>query len=135
MSRVAHSSCKCRSSKEVEVLQIIIQFSASPIITEFDQPEPSHTRSVDQMKSRWESWLGKHQFVCGGRLMVGPDVALPAATLLLVTGTHVVFLALVYPMLLQRLILVADLGLCYGSLVLLVSTSLTEPGIVPPRVE
>jgi len=87
------------------------------------------------MQSRSESWLGKHQFFCGGRLMVGPDVALPAATLLLVMGTHAVFLALVYPMLLRRWLLVADLGLCYGSLVLLVSASLTEPGIVPPRVE
>jgi palmitoyltransferase ZDHHC9/14/18 len=84
-------------------------------------------------KYRYQLWEGKNKFLCGGRLMLGAHDKHLLITLVLLIVTYSLFLGLIVPLLEFPLLFYIGLFLCIGTLVFLLLTAFTEPGIIPRR--
>lgn len=93
-------------------------------------------------KRQYKVWKGSNKFLCGGRLIFGPDVASLCFSMLLVAGPAVSFCIKVYTIINHNKENNKDSGYWYGVLILaaaltclditfLFMTSGRDPGIVP----
>jgi hypothetical protein len=84
-------------------------------------------------KYRYQLWEGKNKFLCGGRLMLGAHDKHLLVSFLLLTITYSLFLGLIIPLLEVPLFFFIGLFLCLSTLLFLLLTAFTEPGIIPRR--
>ena len=78
----------------------------------------------------WQVWHGTHSFFCDGRIMVGPDIGVTVFAFMITTSASVTFWATVCPSL-PLLCAMVGIVLYLQTVVFMVSTATTDPGIVP----
>ncbi|KAK7290731.1 hypothetical protein RIF29_05360 [Crotalaria pallida] len=92
------------------------------------------------MKPRrvYQVWRGGNKFLCGGRLVFGPDVASLFLTIFLIAGPSIAFCVKIYLKIRDRSddvnwypVLIGGLVLAVLDLLFLILTSARDPGIVP----
>ena len=95
---------------------------------------PAHLAAeLPQALKVWQT-EGKHRFYCNGRIMVGPDINVSIFAATLTTGSCMLFWVFVCAQLSPRLHLAVTVGgvvLYLISLVFMVLTATTDPGILP----
>lgn len=84
-------------------------------------------------KYRYQMWEGKNKFLFGGRIMLGAHDKHLLISLTLLIVTYSVFLGLIVPLLEIPLLFFIGVFLFVGTLIFLLLTAFTEPGIIPRR--
>lgn len=78
----------------------------------------------------WQAWPGSHQFLCDGRLMVGPDIGVTTFAAVLTTAASISFWVFVGPHL-PVAYTVGNVILYVLTMVFMFLTATTDPGVVP----
>jgi palmitoyltransferase ZDHHC9/14/18 len=104
---------------------------AQQVRAEFDSiPEHMASQPLPSTLKVWQAWPGRHTFCCDGRVMVGPDFGVTVFAATLTTGTCVTFWVFVCTSLPVPAFVVGAV-LFLMTMVFLVLTATTDPGIVP----
>ncbi|KAK1420674.1 hypothetical protein QVD17_22461 [Tagetes erecta] len=104
--------------------------------------ENNNNNKKKKLKKQYQVWKGSNRFLCGGRLIFGPDVASLCFSMLLVAGPAVSFCIKVYNIISYNKDHDRDFGYWYGVLIVaaaltflditfLFMTSSRDPGIIP----
>jgi palmitoyltransferase ZDHHC9/14/18 len=84
-------------------------------------------------KYRYQLWEGKNKFLCGGRIMMGAHANHLLLSITLLVVTFSLFLLGVVPLLHMPILFYVGGGLAVSTLLFLLLTAFTEPGIIPRR--
>jgi len=94
------------------------------------------------MKRLYEVWPGSNRFLCGGRLLTGPDRLYFYLSLLFIFVPFIISFGFIWPYLFVRLgwyvaigPLLAYISLALAAIVFMVLTRYCDPGIIPRGVE
>ena len=93
-------------------------------------PEHMASQATAPSIKVWQAWPGRHQFLCDGRVMVGPDISVTAFAAILTTVSSVAFWTYVCNRL-PGYTLAIGCVLFLLTIVFMVKTATTDPGIVP----
>jgi len=95
------------------------------------EPVTASMASQPSLKG-WQTWGGRHAFLCDGRVMVGPDWGVTCFAVALTTVLSVAFWIFVCPTLAGAPLVTSVGMLLYAlTLTLLVATATADPGILP----
>ncbi|GMP86298.1 hypothetical protein CsSME_00039122 [Camellia sinensis var. sinensis] len=102
---------------------------------------PSMSQNNPKQKRVYQVWKGSNKFLCGGRLIFGPDVASLFLSTFLIAGPAIVFCIKIYRNITESkgkdwyVVLVVGSILTILDITFLLLTSSRDPGIVPRNLK